>query len=75
MKPLARAIETALEWLLICLMVALTVIVVVAWVIIGLLLLGRYLWGWRGRKAIYCTFSGVLLLLIVYFGSKLMFLH
>lgn len=52
-----------------------TVIVVVAWVIIGLLLLGRYLWGWRGRKAIYCTFSGVLLLLIVYFGSKLMFLH
>lgn len=47
------------------------VIVLAAWAIIGALLLGRYLWGWRGRKAIYCTLFGVLLLLIVYFGINL----
>jgi len=52
-----------------------TIVVIAAWVVIGLLLLGRYLWGWRGRKAIYCTLFGVLLLLVVYFGSKLIFIR
>lgn len=48
-----------------------TTLVVFAWMIFAMLLSGRYLWGWRGRKAVYCTLYGVLLLLIVYFGSKL----
>lgn len=48
-----------------------TTLVISAWIIFAILLLGRYLRGWRGRKAVYCTLYGVLLLLIVYFGSKL----
>lgn len=49
-----------------------TMLVLLAWVIFAVLLLGRYLRGWRGRKAIYGTLWGVLLLVVVYFGSKLM---
>ncbi|MGB6977135.1 MAG: cytochrome c biogenesis protein CcsA [Gammaproteobacteria bacterium] len=48
-----------------------TILVIVAWVIFAWLLGGRYYLGWRGRKAIYGTLSGVLLLAIVYFGSQL----
>ncbi len=49
-----------------------TILVLVAWVIFAVLLLGRFAWGWRGRKAIYGTFFGVLLLIVIYFGSQLM---
>lgn len=45
--------------------------VIAAWVIFAVLLLGRYQWGWRGRKAIYSTLCGVLLLVVAYFTSKL----
>jgi ABC-type uncharacterized transport system permease subunit len=48
-----------------------TLLVIAAWVIFAWLLAGRYHLGWRGRKAIYGTLSGVLLLAIVYFGSQL----
>ncbi|PHH57313.1 cytochrome C assembly family protein [Coxiella burnetii] len=48
------------------------ILVVSAWVIFALLLMGRHFWGWRGRKAIYGTLCGVLLLILVYFGSKLL---
>lgn len=44
----------------------------IAWIIFGILLLGRYYYGWRGRKAIYGTLIGVLLILIIYFGSILL---
>ncbi len=47
-----------------------TLLVVLAWVIFAVLLIGRYRWGWRHRKAIYFTLIGVLLLFVVYFGSK-----
>ena len=47
-----------------------TALVSAAWLVFAVLLLGRYHWGWRGRKAIYCTLAGVGLLLIAYFGSK-----
>ena len=50
-----------------------TVLVMWAWVIFATLLLGRALWGWRGRKAVYGTLCGVLLLVFVYFGSQLLF--
>lgn len=47
-----------------------TIIVIAAWIVFAVLLTGRFMWGWRGRKAIYCTLGGVLLLFIAYFGSK-----
>lgn len=47
-----------------------TVLVVAAWIIFGTLLLGRYFFGWRGRKIVYQTFSGFILLIIIYFGSQ-----
>jgi ABC-type uncharacterized transport system permease subunit len=44
-----------------------TLLAVVAWTIFAILLLGRYFLGWRGRKAIYYTLSGVMLLMILYY--------
>lgn len=43
-----------------------------AWIIFGVLLIGRYVLGWRGKKAIYGTLIGVLLLLLLYIGSILL---
>jgi ABC-type uncharacterized transport system permease subunit len=48
-----------------------TFLSVAAWLIFGLLLLGRRMWGWRGRLAVRLTLAGVLVLLLSYFGSKL----
>ena len=48
-----------------------TVLSVVAWLVFGWLLLGRKLWGWRGRKAIVWTLTGFFILILAYFGSKL----
>ena len=42
-----------------------------AWIVFGLLLWGRRAWGWRGRVAVRMTLSGIMLLLLAYFGSKL----
>lgn len=39
-------------------------------VFVGLLLLGHWLWGWRGRIAIRLTLGGFLLLLFSYVGSR-----
>lgn len=41
-----------------------------AWVIYAVLLAGRYLFGWRGRRVVYYTLSGFCLLVTVYFGSQ-----
>jgi ABC-type uncharacterized transport system permease subunit len=48
-----------------------TVLSVLAWLVFGWLLIGRRLWGWRGRKAIIWTMSGFVILILAYFGSKL----
>jgi len=48
-----------------------TVLSVVAWMVFGGLLLGRRVRGWRGRKAILWTLSGFAILILAYFGSKL----
>lgn len=47
-----------------------TVLSMLAWLVFGILLLGRGLAGWRGRTAIRWTQAGFLLLLLSYFGSK-----
>ena len=43
----------------------------IAWVVFGILLLGRLFRGWRGRTAIRMTLLGNFVLLLSYLGSKL----
>lgn len=45
-----------------------TLLVFATWGIFFVLLLGRYLFGWRGKKAIRYTLAGFFLLIIVYFA-------
>ncbi|MBS4050139.1 cytochrome C assembly family protein [Methylomonas rivi] len=48
-----------------------TVLSIIAWIIFSSLLLGRMRYGWRGNTAIQWTLVGFILLLLAYFGSKL----
>jgi ABC-type uncharacterized transport system permease subunit len=48
-----------------------TVLSILAWIIFSGLLLGRSRYGWRGQTAIQWTLIGFVLLLLAYFGSKL----
>jgi ABC-type uncharacterized transport system permease subunit len=48
-----------------------TVLAIIAWIIFTALLLGRLRFGWRGKTAIQWTLVGFVLLLLAYFGSKL----
>jgi ABC-type uncharacterized transport system permease subunit len=47
-----------------------TVFGILSWLIFGALLAGRYVWGWRGRKAVHWTLAGFSMLLLAYVGSK-----
>jgi len=47
------------------------VLAIIAWVVFGILLLGRWRMGWRGRKALRWTLAGYVLLGLSYFGSKI----
>jgi ABC-type uncharacterized transport system permease subunit len=47
-----------------------TVFSVLAWAVFALLLLGRWKFGWRGRKAVRVLYIGALLLLLAYAGSR-----
>jgi ABC-type uncharacterized transport system permease subunit len=49
-----------------------TILTFMAWLVFTLLLIGRHYFGWRGRKAIYCTLSGVMILTSIYFSGILM---
>lgn len=48
-----------------------TVLSLLAWLVFGVLLWGRWKYGWRGRKVIRWILMGFLILMIAYFGSKL----
>ncbi|MEM9184520.1 MAG: cytochrome c biogenesis protein CcsA [Pseudomonadota bacterium] len=48
-----------------------TVLSICAWIVFGLLLWGRWQFGWRGRTAVRLTLAGAAVLLVAYFGSKL----
>lgn len=48
-----------------------TLLSIFAWLVFALLLWGRWKLGWRGRVAVRMTLAGVVLLLLSYFGSKL----
>lgn len=47
-----------------------TVLAIVAWLVFGILLIGRLLMGWRGKVAIRWTLVGFVTLMLAYFGSK-----
>ncbi len=48
-----------------------TVLSMLAWCLFGALLWGRQRYGWRGKTAVRWTFGGFALLMLAYFGSKL----
>lgn len=48
-----------------------TVLSILSWLIFGVLLGGRRTFGWRGRTAIRWTLGGFSVLVLAYFGSKL----
>jgi ABC-type uncharacterized transport system permease subunit len=47
-----------------------TILSCIAWVLFGVLLVGRIRYGWRGRSAVLWTLSGFGFLVLAYFGSK-----
>ncbi len=47
-----------------------TIFSVLAWGLMGMLLLGRQQWGWRGRVASRFVYGSALLLLLAYVGSR-----
>jgi ABC-type uncharacterized transport system permease subunit len=47
-----------------------TVLSLIAWLLFGVLLIGRLRFGWRGRAAVQWTLSGFAVLAVAYFGSK-----
>lgn len=47
-----------------------TVLTMIAWIVFGLLLAGHHVYGWRGPTAVRFTLGGLALLVLGYFGSK-----
>lgn len=47
-----------------------TVLSIAAWAVFGVLLYGRWQYGWRGRRAVRLTLLGMALLLLAFFGSR-----
>ena len=47
-----------------------TVLSVLAWVILAVLLWGRWRHGWRGKRAVTLTLAGFAMLVLAYFGSR-----
>ena len=48
-----------------------TILSITAWLVFGILLWGRWRYGWRGSLAVRLTLAGVILLILAYFGSKM----
>ncbi|MBJ6978277.1 cytochrome c biogenesis protein CcsA [Luteimonas sp. MC1895] len=47
-----------------------TVLSLLSWLVFGVLLLGRWRKGWRGRTAVHWTLAAMALLVLAFFGSK-----
>ena len=48
-----------------------TILSILTWLVFGVLLFGRWRYGWRGSLAVRMTLVGVVLLVLSYFGTKL----
>ena len=49
-----------------------TILSVAAWLVFLVLLWGRWRFGWRGRTAVRWTLGGYVVLILAYFGSKML---
>src|SRR5574337_110577 len=47
-----------------------TILSIVAWLVFGVLLYGRWKHGWRGLRAVNLTLIGMAVLLLAFFGTK-----
>jgi ABC-type uncharacterized transport system permease subunit len=47
-----------------------TILSILTWLVFGILLWGRWRYGWRGSLAVRLTLAGTVLLLLSYFGTK-----
>ncbi|MCX7042504.1 MAG: cytochrome c biogenesis protein CcsA [Gammaproteobacteria bacterium] len=47
-----------------------TVLSALSWIVLGVLLFGRWRFGWRGPRAVKLTLTSMALLLLAFFGSK-----
>jgi ABC-type uncharacterized transport system permease subunit len=47
-----------------------TILSIVAWLVFGILLFGRWRYGWRGQRAVNLTLIGMAMLVLAFFGSK-----
>lgn len=50
-----------------------TLLSILSWAVLGLLLFGRWRWGWRGPRAAKLTLVAMALLLLAFFGSKFVY--
>jgi len=48
-----------------------TILSIIAWIIFSVLLLGRWRYGWRGRKAVHWTLAGFIILMLAFFGARI----
>ncbi len=48
-----------------------TLLSLIGWLILAVLLFGRFRFGWRGKKAIKLTLTAFVFIMLAYFGSKL----
>ncbi|QYR52435.1 cytochrome C assembly family protein [Lysobacter soyae] len=47
-----------------------TVLSVLSWLVFGILLIGRWRYGWRGARAVRWTLAAMILLLLAFFGTQ-----
>ncbi len=47
-----------------------TILSIASWFVFGILLFGRWRWGWRGNRAVRLTLIGMIVLVLAFFGSK-----
>jgi len=47
-----------------------TLFALASWAIFATLLIGRHVWGWRGKRALRWTLTGFALLILAYVGSR-----
>ena len=50
-----------------------TVLSILSWIVLAVLLFGRWRWGWRGPRAVKLTLVAMALLLLAFFGSKFVY--
>lgn len=48
-----------------------TILSMIAWLIFSVLLYGRWRYGWRGKKAVHWTLAGFVILMLAFFGTKI----